>query len=184
MLSRFLRIFIFLPVFSLAFAACDTGDRMDLRLFCENYSEIAEARARLEPEQFIARQREDGCKYEAYVTQTLLLALDTQTDGQIHTISLTALPEITRGEFRRAALDLIKTYCGGGGDAIEWWLNSVYAGEAEVLGYHTAEENGFRLSYAANAAGRYLRVSRLRDLPEEKPLPTLKEYIEETKDEG
>ena len=183
-MSRFLRIFILLPVLLICFAACDTGGRMDLRLFCENYSETAAHQARLEPAQFIARPREDGCKYEAYITQALLLTLDTLQDGQIHTVSLTALPEITRGEFRRAALDIVKTYCGGGEDAIERWLNSVYAGEAEVLGYHTAEENGFRLSYAANAAGRYLRVSRLRDLPEEPELPTLKEYIEETSNEG
>jgi len=176
LLSRLSRLLSFLPVFLLIFAACDTGGRMDLRLFCEKYSETAAAQARLEPSQFIARQREDGCKYEAYITQTLLIVLDAQPDGQIHTISLTALPEITRGELRRAALDIIKTYCGGSEDAIERWLNSMYAGETEVLGYHTAEENGFRLSYAANAAGRYLRVSRLRDLPEEPPLPTLKEY--------
>ena len=184
MLSRISRLLTILPVFLLLFAACDTGGRMDLRLFCEKYSETAESRARLEPEQFIARHREDGCKYEAYIAQTLLLALDTRQDGQVHSVSLTALPEITQGEFRRAAIDIVITYCGGSEDAAERWLNRVYAGETEVLGYHTAEENGFRLSYAANAAGRYLRVSRLRDLPEEPPLPTLKEYIEEISNEG
>jgi len=154
---------------------------MDLRLFCQRYSETA-ARARLEPSQFYARELDEGRKYEAYLSDMMLLALEAQADGYVHTISLTALPEASSRDFRCAAVDIITIYRGVPEEIAERWLDGVKAYETEILGYRAAVENGFRLGYAANAAGRYLRVSQLRFLPEEPELPTLKEFIEETHD--
>ena len=181
-MSRLLRVFIILPILALLFTACDTGEGMDLRLFCQRYSETA-SRARLEPKQFSVRELDQGQRYEAYLSDTMLLTLETQTGGCVHTISLTALPEVSARDFRCAAVDIIKIYCGAAEKEAQRWLNSVKAGETEILGYQTQAFDGFRLSYAANAAGCYLRVSQLRFLPEELELPTLKDFIEDGNDD-
>ena len=175
-----------MPILLCALAACSTGEGMDLRLFCDRYSEISN-QAHLEPRQFIARDLGEGRKYEAYISETLLLTLAAGPDGIVHTISLTALPETTSPEFRRAAADVLKTFCAMENDAVERWLNAVQAGETEVLGYITNEESGFggsafRLTCAANAAGRYIRVSQPRFLPVERELPTIKNFIEDQHD--
>lgn len=175
------RLFALILPILLFFAACDTGEGMDPRLFCERYSETASL-PRLEPGRLQARPSGAGRQYEAYITETMLLTLATGPDGVVHTVSLTALPETASPDFRYAAADVIKTYCGLTDDAAARWLDTVHAGESEILGYASNEENGFRLTYAANAAGRFVRVSQLRFLPEEPPLPTLKEIIRDERD--
>ena len=175
-MSRYGRLLLLLPLLLLLFA-CDTGEGMDLRLFCQRYSQAAETQARLRPEQFLARPRAGGFQYEAFLEDQLLLTLEALPDGRVHTIALTALPETPQLTFRRMAVAVLHVYCGVAYDAAERRLNEVNAGAAELPGYQTRKENGFRLSYAANAVGRYLRVSQLRFLPEEPPLPTLKDWI-------
>jgi hypothetical protein len=167
------RVFFLVPILLLLFA-CDAGEGMDLRLFCQRFSQAAKTQARLSPEQFYAR---GSCKFEACLGETMLLTLDAQPNGRIHTVALTALPEDSASAFRRTAALLLQSYCGLALDAAERRLNEISAGAAQVLGFQTQESGGFRLSYAANEAGRYLRVSQVRYLPQEPPLPTLKATV-------
>ncbi|MDR0531850.1 MAG: hypothetical protein LBG83_07295 [Oscillospiraceae bacterium] len=165
---------------ALLFAACDTGEGMDLRLFCQRYSALS-GHARLEPEQFMARKRGEAWQYEAYPAGLWMLTIEARPGGRIQTVALTALPEITQLEFRGAAVHVLSAFCGTSNDAAERWLNEAHAGETETLGWQLFKNSDYQLGYYANEAGRCLRVSELRGL--EPPPPTLREPISATPEE-
>ena len=163
----------------LCLGACSAGEYQNLRLFCEEFGRFAvheEGLARITPEQFFV-EVEDETKYCAYLGQTLYLTCNTLPNGRVHTVALTALPETTQREFTAASLCLLQAYTKAAADQAERWLGQLHANEAEILGVQGFEAEGYRFSYAANAAGRYLRVSRLQLLPPEPELATLRETI-------
>ena len=160
--------------------ACGRQEWQNLRQLCESYSRLASGTnhlAQLVPGQFTAQRSDDGAAYQAYLGDSLLLACDALRGGRVHTVSLTGLPEQRQGEFFDAARCVVQAYTGAAADQAERWLRQVRAGEAEVLGVLSFEGGGFRFSYAANQAGRWLRVSQLRFLPPEPELETLRETI-------
>jgi len=160
--------------------ACGREEWQNLRQLCEGYNRFASETdhlANVEPGQFTALRYDDGAAYQAYMGESLLLACDTLRSGRVHTVSLTGLPEQRQGEFFDAARCVVQAYTGAAADQAERWLRGVRAGEAEVPGVLGLEEGGFRFSYAANAAGRWLRVSQLRFLPPEPALATMREEI-------
>ena len=164
------------------FCACGREEWQNLRQFCESFSEYAaetEHLAKIEPGQFTARRADDGTAYQAYMGDSLLLACDTLRSGRVHTVSLTGLPEQRQSTFFDAARCVIQAYTNAAPDQAERWLRQIQAGEAEVPGVRALEDGGFRFSYAANEAGRWLRVNQLRFLPPEPELPTLREEITE-----
>lgn len=160
--------------------ACGREDWRNLRQLCEYYNAFAaktEHLAQLGPEQFTALRGDDGVAYQAYMGEDMLLLCGTLRNGRVHTVSLTGLPEQGQGAFFDAARCLAQAYTGAAADQAERWLRGLRAGEAEVPGVLGLEEAGFRFSYAANEAGRWLRVSQLRFLPPEPELATLREEI-------
>jgi len=169
-------------VFALALVclgACDAGEYQNLRLFCEAFNRFAaneESLARISPEQFFV---DEGQKYSAYLGQTLYLTCDTLANGRVHTVTLTGLPEGPCREFYAASLCVLLAFAKAEADQAERWLGELQAGESEILGMQSFEVQGYRFSYAANAAGRYFRVSRLHLLPPEPELATLRDRIEE-----
>ncbi|MDR2687428.1 MAG: hypothetical protein LBB75_06725, partial [Oscillospiraceae bacterium] len=118
-----------------------------------------------------------GEKYAAYLGQTLYLGCAALANGRVHTVTLTGLPEAPQQEFSAASLCLVRAYTKAAADQAQRWLGQLRAGAAETLGVQSFEAQGYRFSYAANAAGRYLRVSRLQLLPPEPALATLRETI-------
>jgi len=172
-------MFLALAVF---LCACGRQEWQNLRQLCESFNRFAaetDHLANVEPGQFTALRHDDGTVYQAYLGDSLLLACGTLRNGRVHTVSLTGLPEQSQREFFDAARCLIQAYTGAAADQAERWLRQVRAGEPEVPGVLGLEEEGFRFSYAANAAGRWLRVSQLRFLPPEPELATLREEITE-----
>jgi hypothetical protein len=179
-LTRLWRFSSFFLALLFCLSACDTGEGMDLRLFCQRYSAL-EGRPRLAPEQFMVQAGNNSWKYEAYLGVHWMLALESQPGGRLHTIAVVALPEVPEQEFQRAATGVIRVFCGVGEGEAARRLNVVGADKTETLGYQTWEEGGFRLSYYANEAGRYLRVMQIRYLPTGAEPLTLREPILETK---
>ncbi|MCL2107320.1 MAG: hypothetical protein FWH26_09750 [Oscillospiraceae bacterium] len=161
----------------LSLGACQGGDWLDLQLFCDGYNDLAGKNAvSLTPESFQAARREDGgARYQAWMGETKLLVLDTLPNGRIHTISLTGLPDEgkTGEDFMSAARLVAASYTRSAPWLAVRRLHAVEAGTAELPGWRIAEEGGFRFSYSANQAGRYLRISQLRYLAEEE-VPTLR----------
>ena len=167
---------------ALCLCACGREEWQNLRQFCENFSRFASETGRLanvEPGQFTARRSDDGIAYQAYLGEDLLLECAALRSGRVHTMSLTGLPGQGQSAFFDAARCAVQAYTGAAADQAERWLRQVRAGEGEILGVLGFEEGGFRFSYAANGAGRWLRVSQLRFLPPEPELPTLREMITE-----
>ena len=178
-MRRMILISLALAVF---LCACGREEWRNLRQFCENFNRFASETghlANVEPGQFSARRSDDGTAYQAYLGESLLLACDTLRSGRVHTVSLTGLPEQGQSAFFDAARCAVQAYTGVMADQAERWLRQIQAGESEVFGVLSFEEAGFRFSYAANQAGRWLRVSQLRFLPPEPELPTLREMITE-----
>ncbi|MDR2686675.1 MAG: hypothetical protein LBB75_02905 [Oscillospiraceae bacterium] len=162
--------------------ACGREEWQNLRQFCENFNRFASETdhlAQIGPGQFTARRSDDGTLYQAYLGESLLLECDTLRGGRVHTVSLTGLAEQGRSAFFDTARCAVQACTHAAPDQAERWLRQVRAGESEVLGVLGFEEAGFRFSYAANQAGRWLRVSQLRFLPPEPELPTLRELITE-----
>ena len=176
------RIILLCLALAALLCACGREEWQNLRLFCENFSRFASETdhlAQIEPGQFTARRSDDGTAYQAYIGDSLLLACDTLRGGRVHTVSLTGLPEQSQRAFFDAARCAAQAYTGAAADQAERWLRQIQVGEAEVPGVRGFEEAGFKFSYAANKAGRWLRVSQLRFLPPEPALATLREEITE-----
>lgn len=162
--------------------ACGREEWQNLRQFCETYSALAEKTEQLAtigPEQFMVRRSGGTAEYQAWLGESMLLACNTLDNGRVHTVTLTGLAEQRQSEFTDAASCIIRAYTGAAPDQAERWLRQLQAGQSEVLGVQSLEESGFRISCAANKAGRWLRVSQLRFLPAEAELPTLRENITE-----
>jgi len=167
---------------AVSLCACGREDWQNLRVFCESFNRFASETghlANVEPGQFYARRSDDSTAYQAYLGDSLLLECDTLRNGRVHSVSLTGLPEQGQGVFFDAARCAVQACTGATADQAERWLRQIRAGESEVPGVLGLEAEGFRFSYAANEAGRWLRVSRLRFLPPEPELPTLRETITE-----
>ena len=162
---------------ALFFSACGTSASLDLRLFCERFNHVSQGQARLEMEQFDVRPMANGQKYASFLGFGEYVAAKTRDDGRVHTVSLTGLPEGTQADFYDAAGRLLAAFADITGAEADGLLRSVHVGAKPVLGIRKVEMNGFRLSYAANEAGRYFRVSRVRDLPPETEMATLREMI-------
>jgi len=160
--------------------ACGRQEWQNLRELCESFNRFASETdhlAKIEPGQFTALRQDDGTVFQAYMGDSLLLACGALRSGRVHTVSLTGLPEQNQREFFDAARCVLQAYTGAAADQAERWLRQIRAGESEVPGVLGFEEQGFRFSYAANGAGRWLRVSQLRFLPLEPELATLREEI-------
>jgi hypothetical protein len=160
--------------------ACGRQEWQNLRQLCESYNRFAsgtDCLVNVEPGQFTALRYDDGTAWQAYLGESLLLSCGALRSGRVHTVSLTGLPEQSQREFFDAARCALQAYTAAAADQAERWLRQIRAGEAEVPGVLGLEEGGFRFSYAANQAGRWLRVSQLRFLPPEPELATLREEI-------
>ena len=161
----------------LLFSACDTGPGLDLQLLCERFNRAFGGRAQLELSQFSAEETETGMKFTAFVGMGELIACQALPNGRIHTVSLTGLPDAQQKDFYAASLAVLKAFADMEGDLAERLLQEISVGQLPVLGVRSVDREGFRLSYAANEAGRYFRLSCLRHLPQEMELPTLREFI-------
>ena len=157
--------------------ACNTGPGIDLRLFVERFNNASHGRAHLDITQFTAEETETGLKYSAFVGHSELFVVEALPNGRIHTASISGMPDMQHRDFFVASLHLLQAFAGIEGDVAERLLQEIYVGDLPVLGIFTNEREGFRLSYAANEAGRYFRLSCLRHLPPEAQLPTLRERI-------
>ena len=171
---------ILLLAATLFLAACDTGPGMDLRLFTERFNRAFGGRARLDVTHFWVEETDTGLRYAAFVGHGDLVAVEALPNGRIHTVSLTGLPDAYQRDFTAAALRLLQAFAQLEGDAAERMLQEISVGALPVLGIHSVEREGFRLSYAANEAGRYFRLSCLRQMPPGVELPTLREAISES----
>jgi len=158
-------------------AACDTGPGMDLRLFTESFNREFGGRARLDVAHFWVEETDTGLRYAAYVGHVELITAEALPNGRIHTVSFTGLPDAYPRDFFAASRSLLAAFAEIEGDTAERMLQEISVGALPVLGIHSIEREGFRLSYAANEAGRYFRLSCLRHLPPEVELPTLRERI-------
>jgi len=157
--------------------ACDTGPGIDLRLFSERFNQASDNRARLDISQFTAEETGTGMKFTAFAGMGELIACEALPNGRIHTVSLTGLPDAHQKDFYAAALAVLQAFTEIEGDLAERLLRETSVGLLPVPGMRSVDREGFRLSYAANEAGRYFRLSCLRHLPVELELPTLREYI-------
>jgi len=157
--------------------ACNTGPGTDLRLFAERFNDASHGRLHLDITQFMAEETEIGLKYTAFVNNSEMIAVQALPNGRIHTVSVTALPDMQHQDFFAASMQLLQAFAEIEGDEAERVLQEIYVGNLPVLGLYMVEHEGFRLSYAANEAGRYFRVSCLRQLPTQPQLPTLRERI-------
>ena len=174
------RVFLICLALALLLCACGGEDWQNLRELCEAFSRFAsetDRLAQIEPGQFTARRSDDGTLYQAYLGESLLLEAAALRNGRVHSVSLTGLPEQGQSAFFEAARCALQAYTGAAPDQAERWLRQLRAGEGEVPGVLGFEEGDFRFSYAANEAGRWLRVSQLRFLPPEPELATLREEI-------
>ena len=172
--SLALCLILLLPLF-----ACSTGYGMDLRLFAERFNDSAQGRAHLDLAHFTVDDSDaGGRKYQAFVGTSELLGVYVLPSGRVHTVTLTGLPDMPHRDFIAASLHLLQAFAELSGDRAERLLGELQVGTLPVLGVNTVERYGFRISYAANEAGRYFRLSCLRHLPAQPPLPTLRERIE------
>jgi hypothetical protein len=152
---------------------------MDLRLFTERFNGSAQGRAHLDLAHFTVEDSDaGGQKYQAFVGSSELLGVYVLPSGRVHTISLTGLPDMAHREFYLASLHLMQAFAQLSDDGVERLLQELQVGVLPVLGVQVVERYGYRVSYAANEAGRYFRISCLRHLPAQPPLPTLRERIE------
>ena len=176
------RILLLCLAFLVILCACGTEEWQNLRQFCEEFSRFASetgSLAQIEPGQFFAHRSDDGTLYQAYLGDSLLLECAALRSNRVHSVTLTGLPEQSGSAFFEAARCALQAYTGAPPDQAERWLRQLRAGDSEVLGVLGFEDAGLRFSYAANGAGRWLRVSRLRFLPPEAEVPTLREWITE-----
>ena len=176
------RVLLLCLALAVLLCACGREEWQNLRQLCENFNSFAsetEHLVNVEPGQFTARRSGDGTLYQACLGDSLLLECDTLRSGRVHSVTLTGLPEQGQSAFFDAARCAVQAFTGTTPDQAERWLRQIRAGESEVLGVLGFEEDGFRFSFAANQAGRWLRVSQLRFLPPEPELPTLREMITE-----
>jgi len=176
------RVLLICLTLAVSLCTCGREEWQNLRQFCENFSRFASetgSLANVEPGQFTAYRSDDSIAYQAYLGDSLLLECGTLRGGRVHTVSLTGLPEQSQSAFFDAARCAVQALTDVSPDQAERWLRQVQVGESEVPGVLGFEEEGFRFSYAANEAGRWLRVSQLRFLPPEPELPTLREAISE-----
>ena len=158
-------------------AACDTGPGMDLRLFIERFNREFGGQARLDVTQFWVEETDSGLRYAAFVGHGELIAAEALHNGRIHTVTLTGLPDAYHREFYAAARNLLAAFAEIEGDAAERMLQEISVGALPVLGMQSVEREEIRLSYAANEAGRYFRLSCLRQMPPGVELPTLREFV-------
>ncbi|MCL2195323.1 MAG: hypothetical protein FWB76_05165 [Oscillospiraceae bacterium] len=159
--------------------ACGTGYGMDLRLFTERFNDAAQDRAHLDLTHFIVEDSNAGERvYQAFVGKSELIAVHVLPNGRVHTVALTGLPDMTHRDFTVASLQLLRAFAQVEADRAERLLQELQVGVLPVLGVQWIERYGYRVSYAANEAGRYFRISCLRHLPAQPPLPTLRERIE------
>ncbi|MCL2445303.1 MAG: hypothetical protein FWD06_00840 [Oscillospiraceae bacterium] len=159
--------------------ACSTGYGMDLYLFAERFNDSARGRAHLDLAHFIVQDGDAGGRnYQAFVGNNELLEVYVLPSGRVHTAALTGLPDMPHRDFYAAALHLLQAFAALNGDRAERLLGELQVGVLPVRGVHTIERYGYRVSYAANEAGRYVRLSCLRHLPTQPPLPTLRERID------
>lgn len=160
--------------------ACGTGYGMDLRLFIERFNDSARGRAHLDLAHFTVEENDAGSlQYQAFVGKSELLSVYVlPNSGRVHTVALTGLPDMSHRDFYAAALQLLAAFADVVDDRAERLLQELQVGTLPVLGVQWLERYGYRVSYAANEAGRYFRLSCLRHLPEQPPLPTLRERIE------
>ena len=172
-------IAVFLLGAVLLLYACDTGPALDLRLFCERFNRASSGWSRLDLNHFTAQETENGMKYAAFTGMGEYVTCEVLPNGRIHTVSLTGLPDAHQKDFFVASLTILNVFSNIQGDAAERMLQEILVGTLPVLGLQSMEREGFRLSYAANEAGRYFRLSCLRHLPPEMELPTLRELITE-----
>jgi len=174
------RLILLCLALAVLLCACGREEWQNLRQFCENFGSYASETGHLatvEPGQFTARRSDDGTLYQAFLGDSLLLECDTLRSGRLHSVGLTGLPEQGQSAFFDAARCAVQAFTGVAADQAERWLRQIHVGESEVLGVLGFEAGGFRFSFAANQAGRWLRVSQLRFLPPEPELPTLREKI-------
>ncbi len=169
----------------LLLTACQKEPWQDLRLFCESYNELAvEDDILLTPEAFELDEpaKEDGQRWQFCIAGDgcRLLTLEALPSGRLHTASLTLHAQEERGIILAQSKRLLGAFTGAPPDQCARWLYALNAGEEETLGFAQLEADGFRFAYAANAAGLYLRVSRLNLLPPESEVPTLREPIRAT----
>ena len=165
---------LLLPAF-----ACSTGYGMDLRLFAERFNDSARGRAHLDLAHFVVEDGDAGGRvYQAFVGKSELLGVYVLPSGRVHTVTLTGLPDMPQRDFYVAAMQLLQAFAEVSGDRAERLLQELQVGVLPVLGVQWLERYGFRVSYAANEAGRYFRLSCLRHMPEQPPLPTLRERID------
>jgi hypothetical protein len=130
------------------------------------------------PEHFSLEQAADGSqRWQAAPDALHLLTLEALPGGRLHTVSLTTHAEEGMGAFLAEAKRLLGAFTQAPPDQCARWLYALGAGEDEPLGFVQLEEGGFRFAYAANAAGRYLRISNLTFLPPESEPPTLRDWI-------
>ena len=165
----------------LLLCACDTGPGLSLRLFCERYTAHGRGGSEtLAVTQFFAEPQCEGgnLKYAAY-SGSGYITCEALKNGRLHTVSLTAPPDGTQSGFSAASLCLVKAFTKLPADETERIFGELGVGQMPVLGLRMLERGGFRFCYAANEAGRYLRVSSLRELPPERELATLREFITE-----
>ncbi|MDR1927677.1 MAG: hypothetical protein LBQ33_03455 [Oscillospiraceae bacterium] len=178
-MKRCVRAALALLLFGLAalpLSACARQEWQDLLLFCEAYSALAQAEEPLTAEDFSAQLHSSAAvRYQCYLREDQLLTVETLPNGRIHTLSLTGLPEGSQTKYQDAAQRLLIAFSGVTPDLAARLLHAAEAGKDAVPSLRTAEENGLRLSYCANGAGRYLLLSRVRLLPQTEPRLTLRE---------
>jgi len=176
-MRRAMALFTSLAVLLLLFA-CDTGFGVDLQLFTQTFNDAAQGRTHLDVTQFTVQETDTGLTYTAFVGNNELITVTALSSGRIHTVSVVGMPDAYQRDFFATALQLLYAFAQMEGAAAERMLQEIHVGVLPVLGMFTLEQDGFRLSYAANEAGRYFRLSCLRHLPPEVELPTLRERIE------
>jgi len=183
-MRRVMALCLILPLLLLSLlSGCDTGPAQDLRLFTERFNRAAHGRAALAVDHFAAVQHEDGSmQFSAFVGYSELITVQTLANGRVHTVSLTGLPDVHQAEFFASALAVLQAFTGLESDPAERKLQEIFVGISPVLGLQTTEYQGVRLSYAANEAGRYVRLSCLRHLPPQMEFPTLREFITDLAD--
>jgi hypothetical protein len=169
-------IALLLPVcLNFLFNACDSGHWLDVRRLCEGYNKAMRKTGQtLAPEDFFVETSGQGARYQANLSQDLLLTLDTLPNDRIHTYTITGAHGIRNSAFSAAAAALLQIFTGETADQCARWLHMVNANREETLGFAIAEDGGFRFSYTANDTGRNLRVSALEIMPAEADVPTLR----------
>ncbi|MDR1733834.1 MAG: hypothetical protein LBR73_03025 [Oscillospiraceae bacterium] len=155
----------------LLLTSCKMPEWQDLRIFCDGYSET-EGKS-LSPEDFTGNAGEDGgLILETVLSGDLLMRITTLNNNRIHTVSLTALAETPAAVFDEAARRILAAYAHlASFDAAEILKELRANGKP---GFRSWDNGKYKATYAENEAARYIRISQLRYLPEENPLPSLR----------